>query len=173
MNKDRYCNHDRKKDQVVQWDRLVFYLFMMIQRIRNRHNFSWFGLINGASKWTNISGDMTVHLGLCLSRQTIIKKLAPKFSRVQVEQMIISRLSKELILIGSFDNNKQLMRLLKYQREGHSSIASIVTSLLFLLANIPKDHSITIYPDDHPKITYLDQAIPSPMAMPFRQRQLD
>ena len=165
MNKDRYIKHHCKKDQVVQWDRLVFYLFMIIQRIRNRHNFSWYGLINGASTWKHNGGNMNVHLGLCLSRQSIVGKLKVKFSRAQVEQMIIDRLCQELITIGSFDNT-QLMRLLKYQREGHSSIASIVTSLLFLLANKPKHHDITIYPEGHPKITYLDQAIPSPMGMP-------
>ena len=108
MNKDRYIKHHRKKDQVVQWDRLVFYLFMIIQRIRNRHNFSWYGLINGASTWKHNGGNMNVHLGLCLSRQSIVGKLKVKFSRAQVEQMIIDRLCQELITIGSFDNT-QLM----------------------------------------------------------------
>ena len=139
MNKDRYVKHHRKKDQVVQWDWLVFYLFMIIQRICNHHNFSWYGLINGASTWKHNGGNMDVHLGLYLSRQSIVGKLKVKFSCTRVKRMIVKRLAKELITIGLFDNT-QLMRLIKYQREGHSSIASIVTSLLFLLANIPKHH---------------------------------
>ena len=133
INKDRYVKHYRKKDQVVQWDRLVFYLFMIIQRIRNRHNFSWYGLINGASTWKHNGGNMNVHLGLCLSRQSIVGKLKVKFSRAQVEQIIVERLAKELItIVGSFDNT-QLMRLLKYQlvRDTLRSLALLLLSCFF------------------------------------------
>ena len=88
-----------------------------------------------------------------------------KFSRAEVERLIIARLSKEVLLIGSFDNT-QLFQLLKYQREGHSSNADIITSLLFLLANIPKDHHMIIYPDTDVSVTYNNQLIPAPMGMP-------
>jgi hypothetical protein len=125
-----------------QWDRLVLYLFMIIQRLRNCHNFIWYALINGASTWSNKAGNMDVHLGLCLTRHSILRKLHHHhFTRAEVEQLIIARLIQEVICIGSFDNT-QLFQLLKYQREGHSSNAHIITSLLFLLATIPKNHSL-------------------------------
>ena len=108
---------------------------------------------------------MDVHLGLCLLRYSILRKLHFKYSRAEVEKMIIDRLKKELICIGSFDNT-QLFQLLKFQREGHSSNADVYISLLFLLANIPKDHDITTYPPSKVVVTYDNQMIPAPMGMP-------
>lgn len=157
--------HKARNFNQQQWDRLVLYLFMIIQRVRNRHNFSWYALINGASTWSSQTGNMDVHLGLCLTRVSILRKLHLKYNRAEVERMIIERLKKELICIGSFDNT-QLFQLLKFQREGHSSNADIITSLLFLLANIPKDHDIVIYPDSDVPVTYDKQMIPAPMGMP-------
>ncbi len=165
MNKARYMNHKSKTYNQHQWDRLVLYLFMIIQRLRNRHNFSWYALINGASTWSTQTGNMDVHLGLCLTRVSILRKLHVKYSRLEVERLIILRLKKENICIGSFDNT-QLFQLLKFQREGHSSNADIITSLLFLLANIPQEHDITIYPDSNVIVTCDNQRIPAPMGMP-------
>ena len=153
MNRTKYVNHSSRNVDQHQWDRLVLYLFMIIQRMRNRHNFSWYALINGASTWSSKTGNMDVHLGLCLSRISILRKLHVKYSRVEVEKMIIDCLMKQLICIGSFDNT-QLFQLLKFQREGHSSNADVITSLLFLLATIPKNHWITIYPPSKVIVTY-------------------
>ena len=165
MNKNKYAKHKSKNFNQHQWDRLVLYIFMIIQRLRNRKNFSWYALINGASTWSNIAGNMDVHLGLCLTRTSILRKLHVKFSRAEVEQLIIARLAKEVLVIGSFDNT-QFFQLLKFQREGHSSNADIITSLLFLLANIPQDHNMIIYPDSKVPVTYYNQMIPAPMGMP-------
>ena len=99
-NKSKYMKHTHKNFNQHQWDRLVLYLFMIIQRIRIRHNFSWHALINGASTWSSKTGNIDVDLGLCLSRFSILRKLHIKYSRVEVEQMIIARLKKELICIG-------------------------------------------------------------------------
>ena len=144
MNKAKYVKHKAKNFNQHQWDCLVLYLFMIIQRVRNRHNFSWYALINGASTWLSQTGNMDVHLGLCLTRVSILRKIHFKYSCAEVERMIIARLTLEVICIGSFDNT-QLFQLLKFQREGHSSNADIITSLLFLLATIPKDHDIKRY----------------------------
>ena len=104
MNKAKYMNHKAKSYNQHQWDRLLLYLFMIIQRLRNRHNFSWYALINGASTWSTQTGNMDVHLGLCLTRVSILRKLHFKYSRSEVERMIILRLKQEKICIGSFDN---------------------------------------------------------------------
>ena len=166
MNRDKYQKWKRTKINQHQWDRLVLYLFMIIQGLRNRHNFSWYALINGASTWLNKARNMDVHLGLCLTRHSILRKLHHHhFTRAEVEQLIIARLIQEVICIGSFDNT-QLFQLLKYQREGHSSNAHIITSLLFLLATIPKNHHLIIYSNSKVPVTYYDQLIPAPMGMP-------
>ena len=114
MNKDKYMKWNRANCNQHQWDRLVLYVFMIIQRLRNRHNFSWYALINGASTWSTMAGNMDVHLGLCLTRYSILRKLhVMKLTRAEVDKRIIARLLKEDICIGSFDNT-QLFKLLKF-----------------------------------------------------------
>ena len=73
MNKRKDSNHKSKNFNQHQWDRLVLYIFMIIQRVKYQNNFSCYALINGASTWSTIEGNMDVNLGLCLTTSSTVR----------------------------------------------------------------------------------------------------
>ena len=74
-------------------------------------------------------------------------------------------LSGYFLGIAIFDNS-QMFAKLKYQRNGQSSSSTIITSRCFAEPWIPIDIDELIFQAAAIKMTYIDQAIPSPPKLP-------
>ena len=110
---------------------------------------------------------MNIFFGLLLSQTAMLRKL--NFINVfhRITKLTIETLCILTFAIAIFDNS-QIFRMLKYQRGGHSSSATMCTSRMFVLAMIPLLIEFFNFPseEDRPEIVYLDQPIPSAYGMP-------
>jgi hypothetical protein len=151
--------------KIVDWDRFAFYIFCILMRIRNNHNFSWWALCNTASTYHQSGQSLTVYFGLSLSRTTMRRKLQALCPYADVMDKTNKMLrSSGPFAIAIFDNS-QIIRPLKYQRDGHSSSTTITTSRCFVRPVIPDNLSSLIFVQEKCTLTFVNQCIPSPPGM--------
>ena len=163
MNKKGKIKHARSDHLNLQWTRQIFYLFMIIQRLRNPQNFTWWAMCNTAAHFGSKVDKISSFFGVCLSHTGMLEKLQATFGFEEVDA-----LTKESLLVsGDFGiaifDNSQFIQQLKYQRGGHSSLFTLCTSRCFVKVTIPPWYSDIKFPEEKVLIVYsCKQAIPSP-----------
>ena len=111
--------------------------------------------------------DIQVFFGLAVTVGTMLSKL----NRRYLFDFIMTKTVATLKASGDCGicvfNNSQMIRSLKFQRGGHISDVSLMTSRLFLKARIPNLLSLLRWPDARVPLTCSNQRIPLPPGMPM------
>jgi hypothetical protein len=163
------------------YDRMIFYHFLSMCRVRCHRTFTWWALVNacmryGSSVNTASSGLDSVFFGHSLVPFSVMRKT--KAYR-EIDEAYFNRIADSLkdnpILLAVFDNT-QIGIQLKYQRDGKSSSFLKMTAKMFVKMryNWNAGHDLKdvrlsfIVP-----ITFLDQVIVSPYGMPRYETLLE
>ena len=114
---------------------------------------------------------MAIFFGQSLTRPSMMRKLNSINVFHRITKLTIKTLCILTFAIAIFDNS-QIFRLLKYQRGGHSSSATMCTSRMFILAMIPLLIELFNFPSEQNKLelVYLNQPIPSAYGMPAYEK---
>ena len=137
MPKERWILTRRTRKEHHQWDRFAFYIFSLLMRIRNCHNFSWWALCNSASQYCHPSYNMSTFFGIALSPSSMRKKIfdLKPYDSVMVDTIQTLKDSGKFG-VAIFDNS-QIFQTVKFQRKSQSSTASLATARCFVKPIIP------------------------------------
>ena len=165
---------DDNKERVVKnkwlWDRYSFFLYCMFIRIRDPSNLTWWAMINAASEYGRGGNSIPSFFGFSSSYRTLLRSLNSLCPFSKIYKRTVETLQPLEFVVATFDNS-QLIQQRKFQRNGKSSSATIVTSRMFVRAMESPALSLIRF-DEIPSlsgkvdITYLGQAIPSPYGLP-------
>jgi hypothetical protein len=159
------------------YDRMVFHLFVSIERIKNRQTFVWISLVRAAvsfgEKGYSSSKSESVFFGHSSTNCTFRRYVRPFSGSTLVIKQAMLSLEAEPRVYGHYVHwaaidNAQKGQQRKFQRDGFSSNFLVVTAAIFvrIWANPPSTKykelkALQIYP----KITYINQAVPAPITM--------
>ena len=118
-----------------------------------------------SSNVTNTGKNLAVYYGMSTSLKTMLTKLKNLIPYHEILLRTKNTLSKYGFGNAIFDNS-QMFTKLKYQRNGKSSSSTIVTLRCFVEPWIPLDLDDLIFHAAAIKMTYINQAIPSPPKLP-------
>ena len=167
LAKSKYQGHERWKHMQQLWDQLILFTFCMLMRIRNDHNYTWWGLINAAAMYGDGANNLAVFFGFSVHSKTIVSKLEKAgltYDKIMVKARRTLKLSGSFGL-AVFDNSMNIQEL-KFQRNKTSSEVSLTTSRFFLQPVVPSNLYSIKYGTERAEITYLNQMVPSPFGFP-------
>jgi len=122
-------------------------------------------MVNAAATFTDSGKNLAVYFGMSTSLNTMSTKLKDLIPYDEILLRTKNTLSEYAIGIAIFDNS-QMFTKLKYQRNGQSSLSTVVTSRCFVKPWIPLDIDDLIFHTASVNMTYIEQAIPSPPKLP-------
>ena len=189
-----YSNAFLKRDQeemVIQkqhlrktYERTTFYEIISLSRVRKNHLFPFFSCIGAAATYANSTSEtsrrISTFFGHICSPTTLTNKCKAFANLDDLFRNIHLSLSTQLVryrdeashgepvvvyfFIGVFDNAQKNIPF-KFQRFGATSNFVKVTARMFLQLWQGPWHDIVL-PNKKVPLTYVDQAIPSPICMP-------
>ena len=165
LNKKHKRNQKLRLKNQAQWDRYSLYIFCMLMRIRNPHNFVTWAMCNAASEYGHGGANLAVFFGLAVAQTTLLRRLSNLNKSHTFTWRTVFTLSMIWFIVATFDNS-QVIRQKKYQSGGRSSTVTLVTSRMFIKSFIPFGLLLFVFPTEKPELTYANQAIPSPYGMP-------
>ena len=118
-------------------------------------------MVNAAATFTDTGKNLAVYFGMSTSLKTLSNKLKNLIPYDEILLRTKHTLSEYAFGIAIFDNS-QMFTKLKYQRNGKSSPSTIVTLRCFVEPWNPLDLNDLTFHATAIKMTYIDQAIPSP-----------
>jgi hypothetical protein len=173
LNYNEHMKLAKNEHLLPFYDRMIFYHFMSICRVRSHKTFSWWALINaciryGSSNNSATSGLDSVFFGHSIVPYSLMRK-TKEFREINETffKRIYDSLRHDPILLAVFDNT-QIGIQQKFQRDGKSSLFLKLTAKMFVkLQHNWSSHDLKtdafnfIVP-----ITFLNQVIVSPFGMP-------
>ena len=146
------------------YDRRLFYQFLSQTRMRNPQSSKWWGIIAAAANYGHGSSReyqnyIGMNLGTTCSIQTFVTNTRSFVAKM--EKSITELLSKETNVVGAIDNNQKGHNR-TFQRGGSSNKFVKVTARFLRQAVNCK----TINFEEHPRLSFVNQDIPSPQDMP-------
>ncbi len=177
LNFNENNNLEKRSHLQAFYLRMVLYQFIAMNRIRNSQTFSWWALCNAAARYgshdVQARANLSVHYGISITQNSLQQKLSPFNDYGGLMKACETKLSLSGYFGISVWDNSQLVTPLKFQRGGRLSVSSKVTSRIFVKPYEPtygttQPAALRIDSPNKPgpvKITYLDQAIPSPVGM--------
>ena len=146
------------------YDRLLFYQFLQQSRIRSCKHMPFWGMVAAADAYAKGDGEKSictsVHSGYSTTISTFLSKT--KEWRKDMPNQISSELKNETKFVCCLGNNQKGFPM-KYQRNGYSNRYIKVTAMCIkeFIHISPLYDSI----DNETKLTYYQQAVPSPLGM--------
>ena len=147
------------------YDRILFYQYLVLSRLRYSHMFSYWGLINSCSIYGKGGGkgksQTTSFFGHSVCNSTFMRKT--KVWREDLSSSIHMKWKDEPKVLCCLDNN-QKGHPLKFQRYGKSNKYVKVTGSVLINYHYCCIDAMKVVGNSN--LTYVDQAIPSPFLMP-------
>ena len=119
----------------------------------NSRNLTWFAMYNAAAILTDSGKNLVVHFGLSSSQRTMKDHLKKLLAAQFIIQDAINTLREFFFGIEMFDNS-QMFTKLKFQRDGKSSLSTILASRTFVRPTIPLNVYDVEFPTEEVTMSY-------------------
>jgi hypothetical protein len=181
---------ESRKHRLVYFRRSAFFQLLGLCRMRNNHRFVWWGIINSAIYYQSSSralvSSISNFFGLTCTFNTLIRHTQAYCEPSAFRKRVVDALGSQVVTLSFsgddgtafynttfsvtilvFDNTQKNYRF-KWQRGGNSSFFLKLTSSMFwklwhgswVNTPLPPTSQLCV------PLTYVDQAIPSPIGMP-------